>query len=100
MTACFYMLAGAQKEVSGQLFRKKLQKTCPKSNPKFTKVCPVKLFLTKGDLLMALVALRVHSDSYQQSDLNLCLKVSQGMLPPANFIYSPRPTALLKTNQL
>ena len=54
MTACFFMLADAQKEVSGQLFRKKLQKPCPKSNPKFTKLCPVKLFLTKGDLLMDL----------------------------------------------
>jgi hypothetical protein len=87
------------KEEYGRLL-KKLQKPYPKSNPKFTKLCPVKLFFTKGDLLMDPVALRVHSDSYQQSDLNLCLKVSQGMLPPANFNYSPRPQALFKPNRL
>jgi len=63
------MLAEAQKEVSGQLFKKKLQKPCPKSNPKFTKLCPVKLFFTKGDLLMAIVALRVHSDSWGTNNL-------------------------------
>ena len=49
------------------------------------KVMPVKIFCAKHDLLMELIAFQVHSDSFQQSDLNVCLKFSLRILPSGKF---------------